>query len=272
MEYRVENFNSISDFIHKIDSRENNSIMRNCDSSNTGSKRFTLTESYQESIEILKNGYTYGANAITKVNLNSKYEKDIKKSRQFNDIVGYSAHVPNAIAGIPQSMINKHEVKTKAKVIDLCYVISANSGVSTSKIEESGAKALSIVNALELKGYRVGLNIGTVSVSPGKESLCCFVNVKSQRQHINVLKCAYLLVHPSFFRRQMFKWLETTSLMTSNYFSVTYGRAFSSEVENYDNRVKVLRENKILPDTSFYLDYGFVSENTIEDCIKKLGL
>ena len=231
----VEQFNGVSEFLKAINSRPTNNVFKGAElSSETNGYQFTKTNSYAESAELMAKGYKEGLEKLnaaknTKITASSKVSKTIPQV----GIVGHAPHVPNAIAGIPQSMISTTTQTQKSKVVSILYDCTNSGGVCADDFIKAGRNLLDLIVALEAQGCRVALDMMICTCS-SKQKVACVIRVKDHRQPINPLKISYTLIHTSFFRRQGFKWIETCPLITDDGFRGGYG---------YPLRIKVNGEN-----------------------------
>ena len=222
-----EHFNSINEMISVIESRQNNAIMANCHSSQTGDEDFTGTKSYEEAKELFRNGYTEILPQIKK-GVAAEMKRTESRPRRYieNNVVGYAPNVPNAIMGLPNSMILTRSVPQKIKAVSLVIGITENAGTEAEEFIKSGIAALGVVNSLELKGYRVNLKVAFYVAYKDNDRAFATVNVKDYREHLDLQKLCFPLAHPSMFRRLGFKWLETVSGLKSSGWNFGYGRQF----------------------------------------------
>ena len=188
------------------------------------------------------------------------------KVKPFNDVVGYTPHVPNAILGLPQSMINARREPKKHKVIDIFVNRSRAARTSTGQIEYEGALILSFLDSLERDGFRVNLYVGKVSWHSGEAEVSGhMVPIKMASDPLNVKKSAYYLVNPAFLRRTAFKIDENETRLKD----ITHSGYGS--VKNRDIMRQFLLEEVsdrlLIIDDSLDLDM----HNSTEDNINKLN-
>lgn len=270
----IERFNGVNEFVNVIGKRTPNSVFAGKDlSSDTHGKEFTMTNNYAESVELMTKGYADGlaqmkAAKSVKVHTASNAHKRIPQA----SVVGYAPHVPNAIAGVPQSMIGSQKIEQKAKVISIIYNGSGNCSVNTEDFVRAGRNLLEVVTILELQGYRVGIEIMDDFCSD-KQIGFCSIKVKEQRQPLNPLKLAYMLIHPSFFRRQGFRWLETSPRITDMAFYFGHGHALYTDCDrNITKEREFLKKNGLLPDGVFFTNLYEARKHTAEELIKLMGI
>ena len=185
----------------RVIGRDNSSDDR--DSSWSGSRDF------DEAKDLMLGGDENSHSTIMKIKSETDkyYIQDAKnKIRTFNDVVGYTPNVPNAIMGLPQSMVNAKREPKKHRVVDI-FVNRSRSGMTgTSQIEYEGALILSFLDALERDGYRVNLYVGKVNWLNSKRRVNGhIVPIKQATEPLNIKKTAFYLIHPSYLRRIGFR-------------------------------------------------------------------
>lgn len=228
-----EHFNSINDMLQIIESRPNNSVMRNEHSSCKNGYDFTKTHTYEEAKELYQFGYEEILPKIKAgINQNIKQNATINRRQVTTNVIGYAPHVPNAILGLPNSMILTKTTPTKTKALSICYCITENCGTKSDEFVRSGIAALSVINSLELQGVRVKLRIlffCAKSNWDNDELTFATVDLKDYREHLDLQKLCFPVAHPSMFRRFGFKWLETCKEIQDNSWRVGYGSQLKDE-------------------------------------------
>lgn len=228
-----EHFTSIRDMLSVINSRENNSVMKNEYSSSKGSYEFTGTRNWQEAIDLFENGYTDVLDKIKAgVAKGIKQTENIQKRRTSTGVVGYAPHVPNAIMGLPNSMIYTQSIAQKVKAISIVYAITENCSTDAEEFIESGIAVLNVINRLELAGYRVNLKIMFYCAECGSDRAFGTVDVKSYREHLDLKKICFPVAHPSMFRRLGFKWLETCKGLNASDWRYGYGMQIRNAIND----------------------------------------
>lgn len=258
-----EHFNSITSFMKALEERkENNSAMSGEFSSKSGSESFTGTKSYDEAADLLKNGWTEKLeevkqkfSAAVKANANASTER----VRPTTGIVGYAPCVPNAIRGLPNSMITSERTPQKVKAVSLVYGTTVNSEFGSDELIKCGVVIMQIVNSLELSGYRVKLVQELVATGTGSDTATAMIDLKDYRQPLDLKKLCFPMIHSSMFRRLGFKWLETVPNLTNRGFSGGYG---SAQTSDYNERKEFLKEKlNCLGDKDFYLTAYLIRKN-----------
>lgn len=184
--------------------------------SETGSKPFTGTASFEQADNLRRKGDKKSLAMLNEYKI--KFDKYIQynngyKIKQRNDIHGFVPIVPNAIIGLPLAMINQSRETKKVKGIDILYNVSVKCSTSRKDITRKGAVMLSLIDALERKGFRVNLKVGSVCMG-GNTVHGVITTMKRYDEPLNIRKLAYYLVNPSCLRRTFFKLEETISELT----------------------------------------------------------
>ena len=267
----VEKFESISSYVATIGSRPNNEVFKNKFSSKDSSGEFAGTKTYDESVKLIEVGYKEGLDKIAKdggerINFRANSARTLPRA----GVVGFAPIVPNAILGLPNSMLCKETIPHKAKVISIWYDITACCNIETSEIARAGRHMLELINKLELQDFRVELRVCTGYCG---SSQCCFsvVKVKTDRQPMNPLKIAYPFTHASFLRRQGLKWLETYPKVEDSSLRHGYGTALYYKVDGGDRRTWLINHD-VLPKGCFYTDFYEARDNDSSALMKLMNL
>ena len=214
----VREFSSLNDFETYITNTPLNDTFRWTKlASVSGSEEFTGTHSYEQAVEMFKNGWQSKAEELTKkLKVIQNQVIDAQVQKVLFDVVGFQASVPRYLQGIPTNMVNKKLVPIKQKIVTINKDISYNCGVTTEQIVEASIQTLQLVKKIEAQGIRVNLNlIWGVKASGSNEVVK--IRLKSANERVNISKLAFPLVHPSMLRRLCFRYLEVAPTITHGY-------------------------------------------------------
>lgn len=211
-----------------------------------------MTKSIEDAMNLMTYGWDEPLAEIKKgVERNFKTNTVANKTRPSTGVVGYAPCVPNAIRGLPNSMIMTERTPTKVKAVTVVFAVSVNGFYSAESIRKAGINVLNIVNNLELAGYRVRLDV-EFGASKHNNDICTVrVCVKDWRQPLDLKKLTFPIAHPSMFRRFGFRWLETVPNLKNAGFRGGYGSA--SFLEDHGAAVKLYKENGILTDNEYLI-------------------
>ena len=256
----MEEYNSISEFVQTINSRSQNPNMTSVQSEN-GTYKFTGTNDYDEAENLLLHGWTEESEKLNEMlKLKALKERSVKNTY---DVAGFQCSVPRYLQGIPTNMINQKVVTKKQKVVTITKNISYSTYVRKETIEEESVKVLQLVNSLEKQGYRVILNVTLITKSKNENIILCNkVRIKNASERLNLSKVSFPMVHSSYLRRIMFRWIETFEYTTKS-FDTNYGVPVKCEDFN-----KITKNNK--NDNEYFAEalYSLKDTLTLDDLIK----
>lgn len=231
-----ENYNSIAKLNNTLSTRKNNEVMKDKhSSSDEGHKEWYGTETYEEATSLLSFGWGDILDDITAaIEENKKLYYnlvDVKRMKTYNNVVGFTPNVPNAIQNLPKSMINiQHDIK-KIKTVSIFYLNDGNCMVSAEDFVRSGGLLLAAIQLLEKNNVRVELNL-CFQTTIGQTEICIgSVKLKDFRQPLSLKKICFPMAHPSMLRRIGFKFLETIPGLTDDSVVNGYGHAPTSTEE-----------------------------------------
>jgi len=268
----VEEFGSLGQYIDVIGKRKLNKVFSERDylASEDNNYDFRRTHTYEESVELATNGYKEGLDKLAAVDAKLKHLGKANRNLPSVDFVGYVPHVANAIAGVPKTMITSAKVEQKAKVVSLLYSFGDSSSEKADNFITAGKNLLNVIYTLEIQGYRVALNVLT-ACTRNEQTMINAVQIKNWRQPSNPLKMSYPLIHPSYFRRTGFKWIETQPELEDYSFQLAYGKPLRLKY-NTEQQIKLLTDNGVLKKDWFFIDYKDALHNSAEELIKLLGI
>lgn len=257
-DFRYEHFNSIYDFENAINTRPVNEYFQGDEHSKSGSSSFTATESLNEADELMLKGWNAKVEEMKKkINFQNKVER--LRNKQIKNVAGYAPCVPNAIKGVPKSMIatKVQRVEEKRRTMHLVINNTGTAGFTSTELMNCGMTVLKLAQLLDANKIRTRIDV-VPKMSYKNDSLYgCTVKIKDYKQNFNLSKVAYPLGHVSFFRRHGFRYFETLPNPQQD-FSGSYG---TSDLE----------DNKQLRDKYFEFA-GFLKNNVIyidkNDCFK----
>ena len=236
MKYIIDEFQSIAHLLNELENRPTNSIFADYDLSSqqidNDNNPWSGTHTYEEAEELIKFGYD-GILDQLKGGLTVPIKAESNVRRPKNDVIGFLPNVPNAIQGLPQSMINVKVVPQKTKVVNIIYAPVSNGGTNPRKFIDAGIKMVNVIHALELNGIRTNLKIAMKFSYSEDEMVAALVTVKHDSEHLNLKKICFPIAHPAMLRRFGFKWLETSPKIQSHSWPFGYG---SSNVSDDDRR------------------------------------
>jgi hypothetical protein len=277
-EMLYEFYESLDDFRETISNRRENKVFQGVRfdqlSSQLISDKRTLfagSKSYADAEELMSNGYLEPLEKIKAGVKKVAAMQAVPRKRAINNVVGFAPHVPNALAGIPQSMIDIKSTPEPTKIITLAYMKTFGANIGTSEIINAGINMLGLVQQLEQNGYRVALDVMDV-VLKDKQAAAARINLKTHRQHIDYLKLTYPLTHPSMMRRHLFKWLETLPGLTEPDFKTGYGEPLYGRYARPTAQTDFLRLHKVLKENEYVIPGFSAIDSTPDKLIELCGI
>lgn len=220
------------------------------------------TKSYEEAVELFKNGWTLGAQDLTQKLKLAETDKQVQMTaKNILSMCGYQAIVPLYLNGVPNNMVNKRLTPVKQKVITINKALSASAGVSTQILMNESVKCFQIIKKIEASGVRVNLNL---MISTGH--VIVKIRLKSSTEKLNISKLAFPLVHVSMFRRLYFRFVEVYPTIPKKY-TWGYGRVPSED----EFRKACEKGEVLLPTLLRYEDNGTIQTLTVDELIAKFG-
>lgn len=132
------------------------------------------------------------------------------RTKTFNSVIGYIPNVPLALMNVPTSMINRKKVEIKSKVINLYVNISCHGGYSPNDIVDAGKTLMDYIIGLEQNGYRIGLTAFWSTSNDYNEVSLVGLRIKDSSQPLDISRCAYPFMNPSFHRGICYAWYQRT--------------------------------------------------------------
>ena len=219
----------------------------------TDEEYFRKCSSYGEAQSYLLNGYNENVDKMVKgVHALQKAGRS-QKIKRYADVVGFTPIVPNAIMGLPTSMLNQKKVQVQSKIITIVCDIGVSGGVKADKVLEFGCKLINCIMNLEKNGYRVRLDV-LQSFSTKAEQYWLRVPLKNENQPVNIKRLSFPLTHVAFLRYICFDWVER--LPKSKELS-GYGYPVYVEKQYRDNIEHYLRDNEVYIDFKTDIDEVF---------------
>lgn len=240
--------------------------------SKTGAKSFTGTDSFEQADNLRRKGDKKSLAMLNEYKI--KFDKYIQynngyKIKQRNDIHGFVPIVPNAIIGLPLSMINQSREAKKVKGIDIFFNVSIRCSTGTKDIARKGAIMLSLIDALERKGFRVNLKVGSVSMK-GNTVHGVMTTMKRYDEPLNIRKLAYYLVNPSCLRRTFFKLKESISELTD---VTNDGYGTNNKFDKQRKRLKAIYGEQLrIVDSSIMENTDISDDELFEKMCQVLGV
>lgn len=202
----IETFDGFHELVHVTKSR----------ASNFGNSRTETGDSWRgcDSLEEAQKLMMFGINDKEKIKkIKSKIEQFSKLQNgigyeRYNEVYGYAPIVPNAILGIPKSMVNSRMERKKQKVVNLVIDTGVPAMVSAKEFENEIIEAIAKAVSLEKSGYRVRIDLSKSFNKNGKSYMLKYC-LKKESQPIDIKKMIFPLSNVAISRYIAFDWYES---------------------------------------------------------------
>lgn len=204
-----EEFDSISELIKTTSDRpvKDNIPVELVVSNNPSLRPWYGCTNLTEAQNLLQNGVESDITTeYAKIAPNLKSEKHFFKS----DVIGFTPIVPNAIIGVPNSMLNRIKETIKDKIITIVYDAGISACVSKEEVIKRTKNLLKTILSLEKNGYHINLKVISIFVPKNyknnKRLQCLLVNLKRSDENLNMKKLTFPLSNVAYERVIAFDW------------------------------------------------------------------
>lgn len=217
---RFENLNSYLSYLDKSKATKlfldnvDNKIEDLCSiSTSPGNIEFTGTKSYADATDLMRFGDRKNFESLNReIKKVARLKGSGEQIRMIAEksVVGCLPIIPAYLSGLPTNMLNIRRQKVvNNKVLNVVYSTVVDWTWSTNDIIKAGAALLSAINSIEKQGYRVNLYVVNLLTSRENEKFGTLIKIKSSDEYLDLLKCAYPIINPSFIRRHLIKYVES---------------------------------------------------------------
>lgn len=241
----IESYLSADELVHDCATRKARGFYQ--DMRNESYSSWNGVDSYDEALDLLKNGYQPTVDMMKK-SLKFNRQGVSKRIAFENNVHGFAPIVPLAMKGVPNSMINMTMKPIKCKVIDVYYDLDALGSVKPETIIECGQKLLQVIIELEKQGYKFNL-YAMQSYTGNNDADILTVKIKSSNQPFDLKRMSFPLTHPAFLRVIGFDWQGKCPFTKDR----GYGRGsnFKVNVSSKENRDKIIKS--VCGDNAVYI-------------------
>ncbi len=247
--WRATNYKSLAAFLKHLE--ENKETKTNKNSAYNGSEHFTGTANFDEALELLRTGsdeIKEGLKKSVKLAV-EKLNKELntKPEGYVADVHGLFFDVSRVIEGEPECWYREPWDKVRKPRLQIPVIGSYNASFSKEQAIKNAAEIIALVKALESAGFECEMTMvfaanGAAFGVTDRNSYQA-VMIKNYDETFNWNKLSAML-HPSFFRRLIFRDVE---LMYPNNLNGGYGTAASAEAyfENGESMLNIAKKDSI---------------------------
>ena len=182
---------------------------------------------YKEAVEdlIKEENHEYDEFLSLQNSINNAIKVDAHEYKKVRSVTGGQLNIPAYTVGDPMCFDSKVRIK-KAKFIRMHVLISYNSRTTKSQVLNRAIIVANLVKALENAGYNIDLETFELSYLEN-EIEYTGIKIKNHGEKMKMSNLYKVLCHIEFFRRILFRVLETLDF--ENYWSSGYGYKCSKE-------------------------------------------
>lgn len=252
----LEQYDSYIEFWNDLQKRDKEGAFRKYA---TEDKNWSGIGSVEQAKDLLLNGWDKPVDKI-KENLSKEIDKllsDRVKMTMFNDVTGYIVNVPNAIMGLPKSMINVSKQTKKQRVIKFLIDSTVNCGVSSDELTDKYTKIVARIAVLEKMGYRCRIEMfEQYAVENSEKTIVAkCIKVKDEKQPFDIKRMSFVISHVGFFRVFGFTWEDVVkdTVDYSDYHCWGLGHALYYWGE--DEKNQVINNTRNINEKCIYINY-----------------
>ncbi|MBR4178556.1 MAG: hypothetical protein IKR57_04335 [Bacilli bacterium] len=182
---------------------------------------------YKEAVEDLIKDEEHEYDEFLKLqkSINNAVKVDAHEYKKVKAVTGGQLNIPAYTVGDPMCYDSKMRIK-KPKFIKMHVLISYNARTTKNQVLNRAIIVANLVKALENAGYNIDLETFELSYLEN-EIEYTGVKIKNHGQKMKMSNLYKVLCHIEFFRRLLFRVLETLDF--ENYWSSGYGYKCSKE-------------------------------------------
>ncbi len=210
----------------------------NASTENPSSYTWDMNTGYNQSLELLKNGWQDESKLRTMQQRSEAFQKKLQDlesqaPRVVYDYSGDEIEIGRYLSHEPESFIN-FRLDNRRKAIRLICDIGGSCVVTSDQFLARGSAIIGLCRYLESNGYAteiLAISCCKSVKSPTKKQVSCFT-IKEAHEYYNYSRLLFLLVHPAAFRRIFFRVYEHNTEQKRRYYgwyvSGSYGYGFNA--------------------------------------------
>ncbi len=253
----MEEYEGIYEFFKTCDEREYNPDFNGKEKAREKDNEDWAGASYDEARRLCTYGWDKPVEEVKKKIKNLSKTRETKKVGFKNDVVGFAPNVPNAILGLPESMINQTMVPKRQKVVTLLFDATVPCSVGYETLVKVGSHMCANAIALEKSGYRVKIDI-LYNFTNWEHSYVLRIPIKSEHNPIDIKRIGFLMSHIAGQRKLSFDWYER---LPGAYMMGGYGTPFSHLSDDRFNEVI----NNVTAGNEIYINYQTDIDDAMSD-------
>lgn len=205
--YIVESFDNVIDALNTSDNRKQN-FGRHRDEYDRG---FAGVDNYEQVRDMMLNGWDKPIkNVQDKIKrIDKTKQADVKRTVTRPDVAGFVPIVPNALMGLPKSMLNSHIVAKKSKVLNVLLDVTYPARMTKDEIIDYYSEVFAYLMSLEKQGFRVRITVFMLFGEIGAPKVHVFkLLLKRENQPIDIKRLMFPMIHNGMLRAFGFDWYQ----------------------------------------------------------------
>lgn len=193
------------------------------------------TPNYPAAARLLRDGWTKGRAKLDKALATAAAVRPSANHRALGlDVAGAYPDVPAYCAGSPAHMVTVSDQERATRpIVRFRVSVSASDGIAPDDITRRAAAILGWIDHLEQTGARCEIEANFSSQMRGK--IVGFrLLLKRADEPLEIDRAAFVLMHPSFLRRIIFRWCEHNAPRACE--TSSYGSVRDTPPENPNDR------------------------------------
>ena len=201
--------------------------------SQSNSKSFTGTETWDEAMDLARRGWPEGRELMHEIHREMMGEIKIKDINMILPSAGGGVlSVPRYLAGDCEIFDCPDSVQVPSRVLKVVIAIDTACSTGVDQIMRRGAAVLSYVDALENAGYMCEVWIQNRVKYGSKKGSTIEAAFKYPNQYLDLDQAAFAMAHPSTLRRLIFKAMERDEELS--HLSKSYGMPAGQRPDDCD--------------------------------------
>lgn len=203
---------------------------------------WTGTRSFEEADRLFQYGDAASAEKMDPAHLAKAADVPTVdlRARRVRSVAGFSPNVPAVLQGRPKTMYKIVRQNVNTKVVTFCYDCASDWTIDSDIRAAAALKLVNTILGIEKKGYRVNLYV-CACLQGSSEACGAFIKIKDSGAYMDRKKMAYPLINTSFFRRHMFKFIETSEGLKEKVWTRAYGYAIDKDTNGHKLRLDIAR-------------------------------
>lgn len=210
--------------------------------------------SYADAIRLAHEGWPEGLSRMESLTIDNMPVKGKPRPRCEYAPYGARPSIPHYIAGDPAHMQNwTPKPSSRNPVISIILLSAVNWKVNPDHYMIYGARIASMIDAIENEGVSVNLTIRfrILSVKDKKTVITTDIEAKTAGQPLDMDRLIFMIAHPAFFRRIIFRVWERDEY--KKHLGMSYGYAMTGIPKTGEFFLPLLSHDKPVPDVDYLI-------------------